>query len=91
MRKETSVASMIGVVSTDNGVDAVVIRSRLERVLLEIGSPSAMMTVNILPGLSIDKGKLIWSHTDNGAVALVELLDAGSQVAFPIDPDPEYT
>ena len=78
MRKETSVASMIGVVSTDNGVDAVLIWSRLKRVLLEIGSAGAMMTVNVLPGLSIDEGKFVWSHTDNGAVTLMELLDTGS-------------
>ena len=91
MRKETSVASMISVVSTDNGVDAVLVRSRLERVLLKVGSASTMMAVDILPGLSINKGKLIRSHADNGAVALVELLDAGSQVAIPIDPDPEDT
>ena len=89
MRKETSVASMIGIVGTDNGVDAVLIWSRLKRILLEIGSPSAMMAVNVLPGLSIDKGQLVRSDTDNGAVALMELLDAGSQVAFPINPDPE--
>lgn len=89
MRKKASVASMISVISTDNGVDSVLVWSRLERVLLEIRGASAVMAIYILPGLSVDEGKLIWSHADNGAVALVKLLDAGSQVPIPINPDPE--
>ena len=89
MRKETSVASMISIIGTDNGVDAVLVRGRLNGVLLKIGSASAMMAIDILPGLSIDEGKLIWSHTDNGAIALVKLFEAGSQVPIPINPDPE--
>ena len=89
MRKQTSVASVIGIVGTDDGIDAVLIRSRLERVLLEVGSASPMMTVYVLPGLSVDEGKFIRGHADNRAVTVMKFLDASGHVPLPKNPDPK--
>ena len=78
MRKETSVASMISVISTDDGVDASVVWSRLNWVLWEIGSATVVMAVDVLPRLSINEGKLVWCKADNGAVTVVEFFDTSS-------------
>lgn len=71
---------MISVVSTDYGVDTILVRSRLNRVLRKIGSAAMVVTVNVLPCLSVDERKLIWSEADNRAVALVKFFNAMSQV-----------
>lgn len=41
-----------------------------------------MMGIDVLPCLSINKRKLIWSQTDNWAIALMQLLGFLSRITL---------
>ena len=72
---------MIGIVGAEDGVDAVVAGDHPQGILGEVGTALAVV-VNVLPGLTVDEGELVWSETDYFAVTIVEFFGALGEIAF---------
>ena len=84
--EKAAIATVVGVVGAENGMDAVITWSHPQWVLWETGAP-LMMGIDVMPSLSIDERKFIWGQADNGAMVFVELFGALSQVSFCEVPD----
>ena len=86
MREQPSVASVVGVVGAQDGMDAVRSGGHPQRVLGEIRA-ALMVRVDVLPGLRVAEGHFVGSDADGVAVAVVKLLGALHERAAEEDDD----
>lgn len=81
MGKQTAVSRMVGVVSAQDRVDAVVGWCHPERVFGEV-EVALMVIIYVMPGPTIYEGELIGRQSDNRTISLVNFMGPLGEIAL---------